>query len=59
MVFRTKYGHFEYIIILFGFINAPITFQIYIYKAFAGLLNIIYIIYLNNIFIFSLTEKKY
>ena len=43
----------------FGFINALITFQAYIYKAFTGLLNIIYIAYLNDIFIFSQTEKEY
>ena len=53
MAFRTKYGHFKYTVIPFGFINALIIFQTYIYKAFTGLLDIIYIAYLNNIFIFS------
>ena len=37
----------------------PIIFQGYIYKAFTGLLNIIGITYLNNILIFSRTEKEY
>ena len=43
----------------FSLINAPIIFQTYIYKALTGLLNIIYIVYLNNILIFSRTEKEY
>ena len=36
-------------VIPFGFINTPITFQTYIYKSFTGLLNIIYIAHLNDI----------
>ena len=59
MAFHTKYGYFKYTVILFGFINALITFQAYIYKAFTGLLDIIYIAYLNNILIFSQTKKEY
>ena len=43
---------------LFGFINALITFQTYVHKALAGLLDIIYIAYLNDILIFSRTEKE-
>ena len=28
--FRTQYGHFEYLVMLFGLANAPVTFQSYI-----------------------------
>ena len=44
---------------LFGFINAPVIFQAYIHKAFTGLLDIICIVYLNDILIFSRMKKEY
>ena len=58
-VFRTRYSYFEYIVIPFGLINAPITFQSYIYNALSELLNITYIIYLNDILIFSKDRDSY
>ena len=51
--FRTRYGHFEYIIISFGLANAPAIFQVYINRALAGLVNMICVVYLDNILIFS------
>ena len=38
--FRTRYGHYEYLIILFELINAPATFQIHINKILGDFLNI-------------------
>ena len=43
----------------FSLTNAPTTFQAYIHQALAGLLNTIYIIYLNDILIFSKTREQY
>jgi len=37
---------------LFGLVNTLIIFQLYIYKALRGLVDRIYIIYLNNILIY-------
>jgi hypothetical protein len=37
---------------LFKLANMPIIFQLYIYRALGGLVNYIYIIYLNNILIY-------
>jgi len=36
----------------FGLANAPITFQSYIYRALGGLVDRIYIIYLDDILIY-------
>jgi hypothetical protein len=36
----------------FGLANTPIIFQLYIYRALGGLVNYIYIIYLDNILIY-------
>ncbi len=46
-------------VILFGLINAPATFQAYINKALDGLLDTIYIIYMDDIYIYSNSIKKY
>jgi hypothetical protein len=51
-IFRIRYSYFEYKIILFNFINVPAIFQIYINKILADLIDINYITYFDNIFIY-------
>lgn len=51
--FRTRYGHFEYQVMPFGLSNAPATFQAYINQALIGLVDVICVIYLDDILIFS------
>jgi len=36
----------------FGLANTPIIFQLYIHRALGGLVNRIYVIYLDNILIY-------
>jgi hypothetical protein len=50
--FKIKYGHFEYKIILFNFINAPVTFQAYINKTLVEFIDINYITYFDDILIY-------
>ena len=57
--FRTRYEHFEYQIMSFDLTNAPITFQIYINKALRGLVDVICVIYLNDILIFNEDSTKH
>jgi hypothetical protein len=57
--FRTRYGHFEYCVMPFGLTNAPATFQAYINKALAGLVDLICIVYLDDILIFSDSEEEH
>ena len=57
--FRTRYGLWEYIIIFFGLINVPATFQTYINKALDGLLDIICIVYIDDIYIYNNSIKEY
>ena len=49
--FRTRYGYFEYQVMLFGLSNAPASFQKYINKILAEKLNIFVIVSLDEIFI--------
>lgn len=51
--FYIQYSHFEYQVILFKLFNALTIFQSSIKKILAKKLNILGIIYLNNIFIYT------
>ena len=51
--FRTRYGHFEYNVMLFGLMNAPATFQAYINESLREMLDISYITYIDNMLIYS------
>jgi len=53
MAFQTRYGHFEYLVLPFGLTNAPATFQVYINRALAGLVDVTCIVYLDDILIYS------
>lgn len=57
--FRTRYGHYEYMVMPFGLTNAPATFQSYIHSALYGLLDVICIVYLDDILIFSKTREEH
>jgi transposase InsO family protein len=57
--FRTRYGHFEYLVVPFGLTNAPAAFQAYINKALVGLLDVVCIVYLDDILIFSKDEEEH
>src|SRR5205809_3388597 len=45
--FCMHYSHFEYLVLLFGLANALATFQAYINRAIAGLLDVTYVVYLD------------
>ncbi len=56
--FRTRYGHFEYQVMPFGLTNAPATFQGYINKILAEMLDVFVIMYLDDIFIYTESEGE-
>ncbi len=53
------YGHFEYCVIPFGLSNALVIFQAYINYALVGLVDIICVVYLDNILIYLEDLKEY
>ena len=58
MAFRTRYGHFEYQVMLFGQSNTPATFQRYVQKILAEKFDIFVIVYLDNILIYTKDPRQ-
>ena len=52
-MFKTRYGHFKYQVMLFGLSNAPATFQGYVNKILAEKLDIFVVVYLDDILIYT------
>uniref|UniRef100_A0A8C5LLF5 ribonuclease H n=1 Tax=Leptobrachium leishanense TaxID=445787 RepID=A0A8C5LLF5_9ANUR len=51
--FRSRYGHYEYLVMPYGLCNAPATFQRFLNDIFREILDVYVIIYLDDILIFS------
>ena len=51
--FRTRYGHFEYLVMPFGLCNAPATFQSYINDALRDFLDEFCVAYLDDVLIYT------
>ena len=56
--FRTRYGHYEYLVMPFGLCNAPATFQHFVNDVFRDFLDIFVIVYLDDILVFSCSLKS-
>ena len=56
--FRTKYGLFKTLVILFGLTNTTASFEVFINKTLELFLNIFCTAFLNNILILSNDMKK-
>jgi hypothetical protein len=59
MAFRTKYGLCEYLVMLFGLTNILASFQGWMNKILSDYLDIFYIVYLDNILIYSDNLKQH
>ena len=56
--FRTRYSHFEYLVIPFSLINAHASMQAYANDCLCNFLHLFHIIYLDNILIYSNTLEE-
>jgi Reverse transcriptase (RNA-dependent DNA polymerase) len=59
MAFRTRYGHFEYLVLPFGLTNAPATFMMLMNNVFHEYLDKFIIIYLDDILIYSKSKEEH
>ena len=59
ITFRIRYNYFKYLIMFFNLVNVSITFQTYIHKVLINLIDITYVVYLNDILIYNVNLINY
>ena len=59
MAFRTRYGHFEFMVVPFGLTNAPTTFMTLMHDIFHEFLDKFAIIYIDDILIYSKSMEEH
>ena len=57
--FNTRFGHYEFTIMPFGLTNAPSVFQFFMNNIFHDLLDVCFVIYLDDILIYSDNKKTH
>jgi hypothetical protein len=57
--FRTRYGHYEFTVVLFGLSNAPVVFMSLMNGVFREYLDKFVIVFLDDILVYSRTEEEH
>jgi hypothetical protein len=57
--FRTRYGHYDFIVVPFGLSNAPIVFMSLMNGVFRDNLDKFVIVFLDDILVYSRTEEEH
>ena len=59
IAFWTWYSHFEYCVFPFGLSNTPAIFQVYLNYVLVGLVDIVYVVYLDDLLVFSENSEEH
>jgi len=57
--FRTRYGHYEYLVMPFGVTNAPGMFMDYMNRVFHPYLNSFVVVFIDDILVYSKTREEH
>jgi len=57
--FRTRYGHYEYLVMPFGVTNAPAVFMDYMNRIFRPYLDKFVVVFIDDILVFSRTHDEH
>ena len=55
--FRTRYGHYEFVLVPFGLTNAPTTFMFFVNSVLCPYLDKFVIVFIDDILVYSKNEE--